>query len=302
MLWTGRPSMNPTADMISVIIPAYNHEKFVGAAISSVLNQTYGNLELIIVDDGSSDKTPDVIAGFRDARIRAVRQANQDAYNALNNGLAMARGDCIAILNSDDRYPTDRLETLIEVRERTEAACIFTDVRPIDAAGAPLPADHPWRAWHARNRRFYFQCGDLYTAFLRGNLMIGTSNLFLRAELARAVGGFAPLRYLHDYDYIFRAMLAAPGRVHYLHDRELLDYRLHGGNTISQGAVIAREQDQRLIAKYMQAGLPESGRTRAETGANRLLELERELQAERYRLAHPWRCQIAQMLARLKIE
>ncbi len=289
--------MKNNAALISVIIPAYNHEKFVGAAIASVLRQTYDRLELIIVDDGSTDGTPDVIAGFHDARIRAVRQSNQDAYNALNRGLAMARGDIFAILNSDDVFPAERLEVLLDRRAQTGAACLFTHVRPVDAGGQPLPDNHPWRAWHERNRRFYFDCGDLYTAFLKGNLMVGTSNLFLNAELARAVGEFAPLHYLHDYDYIFRVMLAAPGRVDYLHDRELLDYRLHGANTISRGAVAAREQDLALIRRYMLAGLPEAGRPRAAAGAERLLELERELQTERYRLAHPWRWRLAQILA-----
>ncbi len=292
--------MNHTSGLISVIIPAYNHEQFVGAAIASVLNQTHDGLELIIVDDGSTDGTPDVIAGFHDTRIRAVRQSNQDAYNALNRGLAMARGEMTAILNSDDVFPAERLAVLSERRGRSGAACLFTNVRPVDARGQPLPADHPWRAWHERNRRFYFECGDLYTAFLKGNLMVGTSNLFLNTELARAVGDFAPLHYLHDYDYIFRVMQAAPGRVRYLHDRELLDYRLHGANTISRGAVTAREQDQALIMRSMLAGLPADVRPRAAAGAERLLELERELQAERYRLQHPWRRQIAQMLARLK--
>ncbi len=292
--------MNHPSELISVIIPAYNHERFVGAAIGSVLNQTYNRLELIIVDDGSTDGTPDVIAGFHDDRIRAVRQSNQDAYNALNRGLAMARGEMIAILNSDDVYPAERLAVLAEMRGRSGAACLFTNVRPVDARGQPLPAGHPWRAWHERNRRFYFDCGDLYTAFLKGNLMVGTSNLFLNAELARAVGEFAPLHYLHDYDYIFRAMQAAPGRVRYLHDRELLDYRLHGANTISRGAVTAREQDQALIMRSLLAGLPAGVRRRAAAGAERLLELERELQAERYRLQHPWRQRIAWMLQRLR--
>ncbi|MCA1808359.1 MAG: glycosyltransferase [Kiritimatiellia bacterium] len=287
------------SNLISVVIPAYNHEQYVGAAINSVLRQSYGNLELIIVDDGSTDGTPDVIGGFQDPRIRAVRQSNQDAYNAINNGMQMARGSHIAILNSDDLYHPDRLETLINICDQADAACVFTQIRPIGADGHPLAEDHPWTAWHEDNRKYYFQCRDLYTAFLRANLMVSTSNLFINAELARQVGSFAPLRYLHDYDYIFRAMLAAPGRVLYLHDRTLMDYRLHGSNTISRGAVMAREEDQALILKYMLAGLPEAWRARAETAARRLLALERELQVERYRLAHPWRWRLGRLASRL---
>lgn len=285
-------------NLVSVVIPAYNHEKFIAAAIASVLNQSYSTLELIIVDDGSTDNTPDVIAQFKDDRIHAIRQSNQDAYNAINNGIKLTRGEYIAILNSDDVYSSNRLETLINDHDQTGAECLFSDVRIIDADDVPLPENHPWCAWHERNRQYYFQCGDLYTAFLHSNLMISTSNLFLTADLARRTGEFAPIRYLHDYDYIFRVMLNAPDRVHYLHDQQLMDYRLHGSNTISQGAVIAREQDQEVIMKYMLAGIGKDSRARAETGATRLLELERELQVERFRLMHPWRFRLAQLLER----
>ena len=151
-------------------------------------------------------------------------------------------------------------------------------MQPIDEDGHEIVGDgHYWHAWHERNRRFCFECGDLYAGFLRGNLMVTTSNLFLTARAVKTVGDFAPIRYLHDYDYIFRVMLAFPGKVHYLHDDKLLFYRIHGGNTLSQGAVVAREQDQQLIRKYMLAGVPEEVRKRAGTGADRLVELEQEL-------------------------
>ena len=96
--------------MISVIIPAYNHEKFVGAAIDSVLQQTWTDLELIIVDDGSTDSTADVIKGYDDPRITYYYQENKDAYNTINRGIGLAKGDCIAILNSDDINKLNRLE------------------------------------------------------------------------------------------------------------------------------------------------------------------------------------------------
>ncbi len=286
---------NSKHELISVIIPAYNHEKFIKTTISSVLNQTYEHLELIIVDDGSTDNTPEVINSFKDSRIRSVRQTNQDAYNALNRGLAMAQGSITTVLNSDDIYHLARLEVLTHELKEKNALCLFTNVRPVDAEGTPLPKDHPWHAWHERNRQFYFQCNDLYTAFLRGNLMVTTSNLFLRTEFAQKIGNFAPIRYLHDYDYILRALAAAPAQTLYLDKTVLLDYRIHGSNTLSRGAVTAREQDQELILKYMQVNMPEPYKSRAETAALRLLELERELQAERVRLACPARQSLAKI-------
>lgn len=274
--------------MVSVVIPAYNHERFIGPAIESVLGQTLGDLELIVINDGSRDRTGEVARSFKDPRLTCIDQPNQDAYNALNRGMGLARGRYIAILNSDDLYLPGRLQRLAAECDAGRCDCVFTDVEPIDPEGRPVTdPDYPWNVWHRRNRQFYFDCGDLYTAFLHGNFMVSTSNLFLRADLARKVGGFSPLRYLHDYDYIFRVMLAAPGRVRYLDRERLVRYRLHGGNTLGQGAVLAREQDREVIRKYMLEGLPEQWRGRAAAGADRLVELERELLRERARLQAP---------------
>jgi glycosyltransferase involved in cell wall biosynthesis len=268
--------------LISVIIPAYNHERFVGAAVDSVLTQSGVELELIVVDDGSTDRTGAVVQSRRDPRLRYLHQTNQDAYNALNHGLSLARGTHIAILNSDDLYVPGRLGACLEAC-RAGAEVVFTHVGLVDEAGRNIPAgSHYWHVWHERNRQYYFDRGDLYDAFLRGNLLIGTSNLFLTVEAARRVGAFAPLRYLHDYDYIFRLLLACPGGVRYLHDRVLLHYRIHGGNTLKQGEIVAREQDQALIRRYALLGMTdETSRRRAETALARLAELDSELHAIR---------------------
>lgn len=272
--------------LVSVVIPAYNHEAYVGPAMESVLAQTVRDWELIVIDDGSTDRTWPVIQGFQDPRLICHHQENQDAYNTLNHGLHLAQGRFIAVLNSDDVYAANRLERCLAELERTGAECVFTDVQPMDAGGHLLTdSDHPWNCWHQKNRRFYFQCGDLYTAFLKGNFMVTTSNLFLSAAAAARVGDFAPLRYLHDYDYIFRVLLACPDKVRYLPDEKLLYYRLHGGNTLGQGAVTAREQDQQVIKKYLLAGVPADARARVAAGMERLVELEQELAVERGRLA-----------------
>lgn len=263
---------------VSVVIPAYNHERYIAAAIDSVLSQNVEDLELIVVDDGSTDRTGEIAQSVKDPRLHYMRQTNQDAYNALNNGLRMARGRYLAILNSDDVYVSGRLVELMVEAEKTGAQFLFTNVEPIDQTGAPiLPGQHYWHIWHERNRQFFEQCGDLYAAFLRGNLMVSTSNVFMTRRVYETVGHFASLRYLHDYDYVFRVLLAFPDQVRYLKDAVLLRYRIHGDNTLRQGAITAREEDLRLITKYMLAALPESCRLRAQTGAERLRELEREL-------------------------
>jgi glycosyltransferase involved in cell wall biosynthesis len=268
--------------LVSVVIPAYNHERFVGAAVESVLQQTCADLELIVIDDGSRDRTAEVVQGYTDSRLSYYYQENQDAYNTINRGLGIARGEYVAILNSDDIYTPDRLERLLLSRELTGAECIFSDVIPISDTGEVFadPA-FGWNLWHQKNRSFYRQCGDLYTAFLKGNFMVTTSNLFMTGRAMRAVGNFCSLRYLHDYDYIFRMMLAHPGKVRYLEDEKLLYYRIHAGNTLGEAAVTGRVQDQQLIRKYMLAVVPDAQKGYVEAGCERLVELEQELQAVR---------------------
>jgi glycosyltransferase involved in cell wall biosynthesis len=261
--------------LISVVIPAYNHEKFVGAAIESVLDQSYQNFELIVIDDGSTDMTAQVVQSYKDSRIQYLYQDNQDAYNTINRGMGLALGDFIAILNSDDIYAPNRLARLLEVQEKMKAVCIFTDVTPIGDNDEVL--DNPefgWNGWHQKNRNFYFQKRDLYTAFLKGNFMVTTSNLFMCRDAVKKVGPFSSLRYLHDYDFIFRMMLAFPHDVVYLNDEKLLCYRIHSGNTLNQAAITGREQDKMIIRKYMLAKIPENQRLRIGGLVNRLIEIQ----------------------------
>jgi glycosyltransferase involved in cell wall biosynthesis len=271
---------------ISVIIPAYNHERFIGPAIDSVLNQTHTNLELIIIDDGSKDATGKIAQSYTDPRLTYYHQENQDAYNTINRGLSLAKGNYIAILNSDDIYALDRLENLLALQQETGAACLFSDVVPISDEGEEFAdPNFGWNVWHKKNRDWYFQCKDLFTAFLKGNFMVTTSNLFMTAEAVRTVGKFCSLRYLHDYDYIFRMLLAFPGQVRYVDEQKLLYYRIHSGNTLSEAAITGRLQDLEVIRKYMLAALPEQWRSIAAAGTERLLELRDELEQVRSELA-----------------
>ena len=264
--------------LISVIIPAYNHQRFIGAAVDSVLQQTVSDLELIVINDGSTDATGEIVQGYTDPRLTYLYQENRDAYNTINRGFSLARGEYIAILNSDDVYVPNRFERLLKECEEHQAECVFSDVIPISDRGAEYSdPTFGWNIWHLKNRTWYFSCEDIYTAFLKGNFMVTTSNLFMTAKAVRQVGDFCALRYLHDYDYIFRLMLAFPGGVRYLHQEKLLYYRIHSGNTLGEAAITGRRQDQELIKKYMAAKLPESFAAYATAGADRLIELGDEL-------------------------
>lgn len=219
---------------VSVVIPSYNHAAFIGDAVASVLDQTWNNFELIIVDDGSKDDTLRILGQFDDPRIRVFAQDNRGAHAAINHGLKVADGEYLAILNSDDMYKPDRIERLIEFLERRDnIGLVGSYIEVIDDLGKslavkqsyhslePWPLEFPERSFRAeQNRR-----AALYTE----NFFATTSNFLFRRELWEKVGRFSPLRYTHDWDFALRA-----ARVAELHviPEPLMRYRVHAENTI----------------------------------------------------------------------
>ncbi len=128
---------NPTA---SVIMAAYNHAGYIAQAISSVLAQSWQNLELIVVDDGSTDRTREVVASFDDPRVRYIYQENQGQGGARNTGIAHARGGYVCFLDDDDLWLPDRLETALAILQpHPEAGALYAAYQAIDSEGNYLP-------------------------------------------------------------------------------------------------------------------------------------------------------------------
>ena len=223
---------------VSVVIPAYRHEAFVGEAIESVLGQTFGDFELIVIDDGSPDRTGEIADGYasRDSRIRVYHQANAGSHATINRGLGLARGEWVAILNSDDRFHPRRVERLLEAAG-ADRDFVLSDVRLIDEKGEPIADPAHW--WNAMVEVFRerVRAEGALLGLLYGNYSVSTSNFFFRRTLWHAVGGLRNYRYVVDWEFALRAALHAPERFAYLIDEPLLDYRLHGANTILAGAM-----------------------------------------------------------------
>ena len=112
-------------DLVSVVLPTYNRERTLHRAINSVLQQTYHEIELIVVDDGSTDQTRSVVQAYKDERIRYIYQSNQGACVARNRGVSEARGLYIAFQDSDDEWMEDKLERQIAYMEQTQADVVF---------------------------------------------------------------------------------------------------------------------------------------------------------------------------------
>src|SRR5258705_2440500 len=132
--------------LVSVVIPTFNQAAYLREAIDSVLAQTWGNRECIVVDDGSTDGTQGIIASYGD-RIVALRQDNRGAANALNAGIRAARGELICWLSSDDAYLPTKLEVQVAaLLARPDAGLCCTGWETMDATGRTLNQhqEPPW--------------------------------------------------------------------------------------------------------------------------------------------------------------
>jgi glycosyltransferase involved in cell wall biosynthesis len=216
---------------VAVVIPLFNHERYIGEALRAVLAQTRPPDRIIVIDDGSADGSVAAARAVADGRITIVSQQNAGAHAALNRAIELASdAEFIGILNSDDVYEPERIEFCLRSLEaHPSAAVVATRLKIIDDAGLVLPASDPrarWlrSVWHARPETLPAWLGI-------ANFTKTTSNLFGRAEYFRA-NPFRPYRYVHDYYF---ALVAALEDRLVLLDEELLRYRVHGSNTIKSG-------------------------------------------------------------------
>ena len=233
---------------ISVVIPSYNHARYIVNAIESVISQSCSNWEIILIDDGSTDSTREILdQRYRDnPKIHLFYQSNHGAHQAINRGIALANGRYISILNSDDLYHPDRLQTLLDHSNADAPSLLFTPVTPINAEGADiLDSDHPWCQLYARLFNLYQQRGAR-EALITGNFAVTSSNFFISAELLKQSGGFRKKKFNHDWDFMFR-ILRQGITIQCVGQFSLLSYRIHDRNTISQNTLLARIELKQIL-------------------------------------------------------
>jgi hypothetical protein len=125
--------------LVSIIIPAYNQAQYLGRSIRSALGQTCADLEILVVDDGSTDETPTVARSFTDARVRYIRKANGGLSSARNAGIAQATGRFLSFLDSDDQFLPGKLEALLAAFEADPTLGLTAgQAILIDERGIPL--------------------------------------------------------------------------------------------------------------------------------------------------------------------
>ncbi len=178
--------------MVSVIIPTYNRAGSILRSVNSVLKQSYSDIEVIVVDDGSTDNTKDILSAVSDKRLKYIYQENQGACVARNNGVSISTGDYIAFHDSDDEWHYDKLEKQIHVIESTNADIVFCQLIRCnsDTKSLVLPEmDHSG----------FFCANDLVVG-------ISTQCLMMKRKVAETIPFDADMPRLQDLDWIMRAV------------------------------------------------------------------------------------------------
>ncbi len=186
-------SMQPTP-LVSIVMPNFNHAPYLGTAIASVLTQSYANVELIVVDDGSTDESRAVAARYGN-RIRYIWQENRGLSAARNTGIRAATGEYIGLLDADDLYEPACLATLIAtLQANPEADGIYCGYQFVDQQNQPLPQIE------ARQ----IPAEQLYETLLDGNFFVPESMLVHQRCYASAGAFDETLRACEDWDMWLR--------------------------------------------------------------------------------------------------
>ena len=243
-------SSNPVSPVpVAVVIPCYNHGHFLGEAIASAFQQAYRPVEVVVVDDGSTDATIEVASRYG---VRCVRQTNRGLPAARNAGLAAVTGDYVVFLDADDRLLPGALEVGAAALDRhPEAVFAVGRHRCIAADGTRLPSTQRPRVDH-----------DHYVSLVRWCWIVMPAVAIFRRTALEQVGGFDPTyRYAEDYDLYLRLTWRYPIVDHYT---EVAEYRQHA-------ATLSRNAEQMLPAtlRLLRAHRPGPGATPAHRAAYR---------------------------------
>lgn len=243
-----------TDPTVSVVIPSHNRERYIAAAVQSIIRQTFADWELIVVDDGSTDRTCEIVASFADPRIRIVLlQANEGIAAARNVGLEEAHGEYIAWLDSDDIAKSDRLARQVQfLRDNPDVALVGGCAHKISPEGHRLPGTRVPPLRHEDIR-----CRQLLTSAFQQSAIMG------RAGILKAYPYDPRFQVCEDIDVCVR--VAAKHRLSNI-PNVLVERRIHDTQ-------LSRGQKHKVLAAQVRISRPQFERLGLNTSDDHLLRM-----------------------------
>ncbi|MEJ7861509.1 MAG: glycosyltransferase [Pyrinomonadaceae bacterium] len=238
-------SLQNLQPLVSIIIPGYNRAEYIAETIESVLAQTYRNIEIIVVDDGSTDNTREIVAEYL-PKVQYIWQENSERGASRNHGLRLAKGEFISFLDSDDLWLPNKIESDLEFfNKNLSFGVIHTDAIQIDANGNKLKL----------LKRKGFQ-GRITAKLLEDNFILMATHL-ARTQVIREIGGFREERQLSgSEDWEMWVRLSTVTDFAYL-PKATTKIRTHEANTMSDAGGMNNSMDYALEifrnSKYLTA-------------------------------------------------
>ena len=229
--------------LVSVLIGNYNYEKFIDKAINSALNQTYPNIEVIVVDDGSTDGSLEIIANYKE-RIISVLKENGGQASTFNAGFAASQGDIICLLDSDDVFLSEKIAEVVEAFEfNKDLGWCFHNLKWVDENTNPLPK--------SSTQRLSQEC-DFRGLLKRGKIpppLPATSALCFRRSLLQQILPMPIAKSVPTGEHYLKFMAVALSKGFFL-GKVLALHRIHGDNAAS----LRNDRQERKAMKFIFAG------------------------------------------------
>ncbi|WP_163100513.1 glycosyltransferase [Peribacillus alkalitolerans] len=222
--------------MISVILPVYNGEKFIKETIGSLLNQTVRDLEIIIINDGSADRSEEIIISIEDERIRYFKQENKGVASAFNVGLSKAQGDFITFHGADDLSLRNRFERLLEGFGDDSIGYTHSDMLLISETGSPFGY---WQS-------FNIAPDDIYSFFLNVGTPFNNASILFRKEAVEGILYDETIKVGSDTDYMVK--VAERKWIPYHVAEPLYLYRRHQTNVTNQ-------RNQEILSRHVKINI-----------------------------------------------
>lgn len=238
---------------VSVVIPIFNHEKFIKKALTSVFYQTYTNIDIIVIDDGSTDNSFEIAKTLLTQSpypYRLIQQENSGAHSAINKGICISTGEYINILNSDDFFSLNRIKIMVDEVANKGHRFGFSSVEFVGRKNQIVSTHYRYAKQLKQKLEDIQKYPSVGFALLDSNITISTGNFFFEKALFKEVGEFCSFRYCHDWEYALRVLFhTEPVYV----NKITYFYRLHPNNSFRSLADAATKECPVLMGNYLEA-------------------------------------------------